>query len=130
MAGLIEAEKSYQRELTESLTALAVVIARKIVERELTTDPDTVTTLVHTVVAQFPMDQSVKIRLNPDDLAHIVESAEAGVEGSEFAAIREIRWVPDDSVVHGGCVVEGPDRVVDGRVDRALERLFWAVKDA
>ena len=38
---------------------------------------------------------------------------------------REARWIADEDVVPGGCIVEGPDRIVDGRVDQALERIFW-----
>ncbi len=29
----------------------------------------------------------------------------------------------------GGCIVEGKDRIVDGRVDLALERAYWMLRD-
>jgi flagellar biosynthesis/type III secretory pathway protein FliH len=33
-------------------------------------------------------------------------------------------WVPDARIARGGCVVEGRERIVDGRVDSALERVY------
>ena len=35
--------------------------------------------------------------------------------------------IPDETVSRGGCVVEGPERIVDGRVEGALERIYRTV---
>jgi flagellar assembly protein FliH len=32
--------------------------------------------------------------------------------------------VADARIVRGGCVVEGRERIIDGRVDLALEQIF------
>ena len=37
---------------------------------------------------------------------------------------REASWLADPRVARGGCLVEGRDRIVDGRVDTALERAY------
>jgi flagellar biosynthesis/type III secretory pathway protein FliH len=37
---------------------------------------------------------------------------------------RPAHWIADAQVKSGGCVVEGRDRIVDGRVDTALERVY------
>ena len=37
---------------------------------------------------------------------------------------REARWLPDASIAPGGCVVEGRERIIDGRIDTALERVY------
>ena len=129
LAGLMEAEKTHLAELKENLAAVAVAVARQIVDRELEIEPETVANVVRAAVAVFPLDQGVKIRINPQDLAHI-SAAETMGEAIPVTGNREARWIPDEGIVHGGCVVEGPQRVVDGRVDRALERVYWALKDA
>jgi flagellar biosynthesis/type III secretory pathway protein FliH len=36
----------------------------------------------------------------------------------------EILWQADAHVVRGGCLVEGRERVLDGRIDTALERVY------
>ena len=37
---------------------------------------------------------------------------------------RDTTWVADPRVSRGGCLIEGRDRIVDGRVDAALERAY------
>jgi hypothetical protein len=36
----------------------------------------------------------------------------------------EIRWISDVSILRGGCLMEGRERIIDGRVDTALERAY------
>jgi flagellar biosynthesis/type III secretory pathway protein FliH len=40
---------------------------------------------------------------------------------------RELRWTPDARVARGGVLAEGRERIVDGRVDSALERMYRAL---
>ena len=37
---------------------------------------------------------------------------------------RDASWLADARVARGGCLVEGRERIVDGRVDTALERAY------
>ncbi len=45
-------------------------------------------------------------------------------ETSPLAARKDVQWLPDPRIAAGGCLIEGRDRIVDGRVDTALERLY------
>jgi flagellar biosynthesis/type III secretory pathway protein FliH len=40
---------------------------------------------------------------------------------------REVRISSDPNVMRGGALIEGRERIVDGRVDTALERVFRAI---
>ncbi len=42
-------------------------------------------------------------------------------------ASRPLRWMADERVERGGCLIEGRERIVDGRVDMALERIYRAL---
>lgn len=105
--------------LEENLAALAVSIARQLMGRELREDHDAVADLVRRAVAKFPVGQDVTIRLNPEDLTTLTAAPAEAV-----AVPNEARWIADPMIEPGGCVVEGPDSVIDGRIDRALERVF------
>jgi flagellar biosynthesis/type III secretory pathway protein FliH len=105
----------------ENLTVLATAIARQIVDREVLLDPAIVERLVVRALAEFPVDQPVRLRVNPDDFA-IIESV-ARVEDEAPGAPRTT-WTADPRVSRGGCVVEGRERIVDGRVETALERVY------
>ena len=51
-------------------------------------------------------------------------SSAATAAGTPITGAREASWQADPMVEPGGCVVEGRDRIIDGRVDAALERVY------
>jgi flagellar biosynthesis/type III secretory pathway protein FliH len=104
-------------------------------------------TLVEHALAEFPVDQPLTIRVNPADLAALKAAAGAaagaasggGPSGPASGGValssaapdaarlfgeRTVRWLPDARLAAGGCLVEGRERIVDGRVDTALERVY------
>lgn len=120
---LREREARWTERMEENLSALAVAVGRQLFDAELQASPAHASTLVRRALAEFPLDQPVVIRVNPSDLASITALAVA--DGAHATVTRmESQWVPDPRVAPGGCVVEGRDRIVDGRVDTALERLY------
>jgi flagellar biosynthesis/type III secretory pathway protein FliH len=70
--------------------------------------------LVQDALAQFPQETNLRVRLNPADHALLAGDP----------SYPEINWVADARIVRGGCVVEGRERIIDGRVDLALEQIF------
>jgi flagellar biosynthesis/type III secretory pathway protein FliH len=123
---LREGEMRWTGTIEENICALAVAVARQVVGRELTTDASWVLDLVKRALLEFPIDQPVRIRVNPQDLAALeANGAGAGAEGVPGVVQgRDARWVADARLAPGGCVVEGRERIVDGRVDTALERIY------
>lgn len=119
-----ESRQSWSQGLEENLVALATAVARHMLQRELREDPRTFQALVHEAVTSFPPDQALRVKLHPEDLALLASLGNGKVPGDEAHGGREARWMADPDMVPGGCIVEGPDRIVDGRVDRALERIF------
>jgi len=109
--------------LEENIAALAVLVARQIVAQEVKTSRDVVADLVRRALTEFPLEQSVRIRVNPMDLS-LLTAASAGEETTPIAGTREATWLADPRVSRGGCLIEGRDRIVDGRVDTALERAY------
>jgi flagellar assembly protein FliH len=103
----------------ENITAIAVLVARHIVQREIATDPSIVSALVRDAMAQYPIDQEITIRLHPDDL-----TACRGAIAQDEVASRTLRWMADPTLIRGGCLTEGRERIIDGRVDTALERAY------
>jgi flagellar assembly protein FliH len=110
-------------ELEENVAALATVIARQIIAREVALDAHLVADLVRRALTEFPIDQSVRIRVNPQDLTAITIGTGPG-DSARITANRDATWLADPRVLRGGCLIEGRDRIIDGRVDTALERAY------
>jgi flagellar assembly protein FliH len=116
-------ESRWRGGLEENVCALAIAVAKQVLGRELKSDLDMVVDLVRRAIAEFPIDQSIRIRVAPTDLA-LITAAGATDSAPVIAPNRDARWLADPLVSPGGCVVEGRERIVDGRVDTALERLY------
>lgn len=124
-----ESEAKWQECVNENIAALAVTVARHIVGRELNSDTATFADLVKRALAEFPIDQPMRIRVNPQDLSLLALPTSGGGEPISIAPNRDVRWLADLRIQPGGCVVEGRERIVDGRVDTALERLYRRLSD-
>jgi len=120
---LREAAAVAPAQLEENVAALATVVARQIIAREVALDAGLVADLVRRALTEFPIDQSVRIRVNPQDLTAITISA-GPADSARITANRDASWLADPRVVRGGCLIEGRDRIIDGRVDTALERAY------
>lgn len=120
LAQISARERVFTENLRDNLCALATAIARHVIGRELAADPQLVEQLVHRALEVFPIDQPVRVRVNPVDLAALATSGGSHPQLSH----RESIWMPDPQVAPGGCIVEGRERIVDGRVDTALERAY------
>lgn len=107
--------------LEENVAALAVIVARQIVTREVTLDRELVAELVRRALTEFKVEESVRIRVNPLDLA-MLSMGDAGT--GPITANRDASWMADPRVSRGGCLIEGRERIVDGRVDTGLERAY------
>lgn len=107
-------QEHYAGVLEENLVALATAIARHVIQREVQLDPSRIRALVQAAIAEFPHESALKVRLHPLDHALL----------NGDASYPEVTWVADARIVRGGCVVEGRERIVDGRIDLALEQVF------
>ena len=120
---LREAAAVTPAQLEENVAALATVVARQIIAREVALDAGLVADLVRRALTEFPIDQSVRIRVHPQDLTAITIGA-GPADSARITANRDASWLADPRVVRGGCLIEGRDRIIDGRVDTALERAY------
>jgi len=120
------ARQGVVRELEDSVYLLALAVARHLIQREVAADPSVVRELVHRGLEAFPVGSRVEIHVHPDDLAALRSQFE--LPGSDGRAA-EIQWTADAAIERGGCTLETPHRVVDGRVDLALRDLYHRMRD-
>lgn len=106
----------------ENIAALGVAVARHLLGTAMSVDREAVLDVVRLAITEFPVDHPVTVRLNPVD--HPLVVALMAAADPDPGSRRETQWVADPRVGAGGCVVEGRERIVDGRVDAALERVY------
>lgn len=114
-------EERWMGDLRAHVAALAVAVAHHVVGRAVAADDALVVALATRAVAEFPTGEALVARVHPDDV-DALKAAWARVPRDGA-----VRWLPDARVSRGGTLVEGRERIVDGRVDAALERLYRAL---
>ena len=117
--------EAWNAQLHERLVVLAAGIADWVVDRTCQEDSTVISDLAQRAIESFPVDEAVRIRLHPNDHATLSDPELL----AQVAGERAVTWIPDEDVVPGGCVVEGPDKIVDGRIDEALARIVRALTD-
>jgi flagellar assembly protein FliH len=118
-----EAQDALAAQLRDDVLVLALAVARQIVGRELAGDAETFADMVREALNAFPLDQKVKIRVHPADLS-VISSANGEGHVIPITGNRDVQWIADPEMAPGGCLVEGPERVLDGRLDHTLERIY------
>ncbi|MGZ8411632.1 MAG: FliH/SctL family protein [Gemmatirosa sp.] len=113
-------EDRWLSHLQENVAVLAVGVARHVIGREIATDDTLVQARVAAAMAEFPLHEALTLRVHPDDLSLL----KMAFDLDHASDARTLRWTADERVARGGCLVEGRERIVDGRVDMALERVY------
>ena len=116
---------AWDARLQEHLVMLAAAMAQKVLGLTREQDPTVFVELAQKAVAAFPLEEAVRIRLHPSDRAVLSD----GRFLNQVVGDRTVKWIPDEDIVPGGCVVEGPDKIIDGRVDEALCRFVRVLTD-
>ena len=102
-----------QQTLAKGVLELACELARQIVRRELSTNPNAVQPVVREALGMLTVDTKMAaVRMHPVDLDVMGEDL-----SREFSNLH-LTLVPDANVTVGGCLVEAAGAVVDGSVER------------
>jgi flagellar assembly protein FliH len=109
------------RETEGQMVQLAVTLARRVVLRELTLDPDLVGAMAHVALERLGHDAPATIRLNPEDYAIVMAQ-----RGEQWAGT-QVTVTPDPAVARGGCLVESDFGLIDAGIEAQLQELSRAL---
>lgn len=118
----IEASRArFEHDRASNLSGLALAVAHHVMQREMAADPSILSGLVSKALELMPANTPVEVRLHPADLAALAPELDAIAATGRPVALS---WSSDATLPRGGFVLEGPQRIVDGRADSALRTLF------
>ena len=104
------------------LVKLALEIARKVVQREVTTDPDIVLTLVRVALERLHPRAVAKVLLHPEDFEYV------NARRPELSHGSTLELIADVSIGRGGCLVQSEHGDMDARLEQqfaSIERGFF-----
>ncbi|MCP3950648.1 MAG: hypothetical protein GY697_00270, partial [Desulfobacterales bacterium] len=113
--------KQLYMEAEEEVTTLALAVARKIIDQEISADRRIVLNVVKGSLDKVIDHGKVKIRINPQDL-ETVQTAQF-----EFLPhvenLENVHFEADVAVTSGGCIVETNFGNIDARIENQLEQI-------
>jgi flagellar assembly protein FliH len=98
-------------------------VARRVIEAELQTSPETLFALVRSALKRAGDSRKIVIRLHPEDARTVAASVASGDLAVAAAAV-EVQ--PDATLERGDCLVETDFGQVDGRLQTRLDELHRA----
>jgi flagellar assembly protein FliH len=118
--------------LSEEITArmesdvveLALMIAKKVITREVTIDQEIVLNVTKASLAKLHARSIAAVHLNPDDLAYVQEHRDKlNFHGS-------LELVEDRAITSGGCMVRTDNGDIDGRLESQFDEISYALTGA
>ncbi|MFB3825900.1 MAG: FliH/SctL family protein [Bryobacteraceae bacterium] len=105
------------------LLQLAVAIARRVLHRELTVDPEALEALVHSLLERIAAQEVLRVRVFPEH-EQALRAALAKLPGAAHLEIR-----PDPSLGRGGVLLETTRGTLDGSVETQLTEIERGLTD-
>jgi flagellar assembly protein FliH len=106
---------------------VAMLLARKIVEGEVTTNVDKMMGMVRSAVRRLGESRRVTIRLCPADADLLTNGGKRTPEDVAGLSAAKVEVVSDPTLSRGDCQVEGELGSVDGRLDTRFAELRRAI---
>lgn len=104
-------------EIGEELMALAIELARKVLQHTLDTQPEVIKGVIHEALQHLPHKQA-EIHLNPDDMELMRKHLDDKTHEEEH------RLIEDDSVSRGGCRIEAAGAQIDATMETRWRRVL------
>jgi flagellar assembly protein FliH len=106
------------------------LIAKRILETELTTSPEPLVALVRSTIRRLGEARKMVVRLSPADAEAVNAVLTArGPSAVSSVAAAQIEVLADSALERGDCLVEGDVGTVDGRIATRIEELRRALAD-
>jgi len=109
----------------EQMVKLAVAIAEKILQQEVSTRKEIILDVLKAALKNIAETEGMKIRLNPQDFRYMMEVKKDFLQS--FDGIRNIVFEEDSSIKRGGAVVETMFGEVDARLENQLKEIKAAL---
>jgi flagellar assembly protein FliH len=113
--------------LQPQVTELAILIARRVLQREIHTDADLVRDTAARALAKLANSQAVTLRVNPKDLTALKTHTVRLLD--EFQSIEELNVEADELVTPGGCIADTNTLQIDARLETLLDNLLGAMME-
>lgn len=110
------------RESEEEILKLIIMVARKVILREISQDRSILSSVVQNAIAGLSERDEITLRLNPDDYA-LATTGRGDVLRKELASDR-MSLKPDPTVLAGCCMIDTEMGTINASIDAQLDEIY------
>lgn len=115
------------RESEDELVKLIIMVARKVILREVSQNRDILSAVVQNAIAGLSERDEITIRLNPDDYA-LVTTGRDDILRKELASDR-MHLKPDSAVLSGCCLIDTDMGTINASIDAQLDEIYRRLQE-
>jgi len=120
--GIRDLREKVMRESEDELLNLVIMVARKVILREVKADRSILEDMVRSAVAGLSERDSVTVRLNPDDYA-MITSGHGDYFRQELQS-DQMHFKADAAVLPGNCQIDTELGTIDASIDAQLDEIY------
>lgn len=120
--GVHELRERVMREAEEELVKLIMIVARKVILREVSMDRTILNSVVQAAISDLTDRGDITIRLNPDDYILVTSSHEDFFRKELITERMQLK--SDPGVMQGCCLVDSEMGTIDAGIDAQLDEIF------
>jgi flagellar assembly protein FliH len=113
--------------MEESIVTLAIMVAEKIIEQEITGNSEIVIRQVKKALESLDNETIFKIHIHPENIDVLEQAKSQLFTDAELRA--KVQLIPDTSVDAGGCILETSAGTIDARIRSQLDKLSNQIED-
>jgi len=110
------------RESEDELISLIMMIARKVIVREVSEDRNILAGVVHHAIAGLSTREEITVRINPDDYLLVTKGREDYLRNELLSDRLQLK--SDPSVASGFCQVDTAMGTIDAGMDAQMEEIY------
>lgn len=108
-------------ETQEDVLTIALAIAKRIIAQEIRENPEIIQTNIQRAIKKIGKTEKLVIRLHPEDLERLSQDADDVIQTQNKNIA--LRFEADTTLSSGDYIVEGEERMIDGRQQNQLNIL-------
>ena len=117
-----ESRKALINEAQRNVLDLSTIIALKIINTELSLNPDIILSVIKKALTYIVDRQEFVVRVSPEDLETVTQKKDFWTSIAE--RLDKVTVEQDDRIEKGGCIIESNTGVADARINVQFEELL------
>ncbi len=114
----IQSAKQSESDIVE----LALAMARKVIHREASLDPDIVVVQVREIISSIVEKGLIRVLVHPGDVEYLLTFRQSFV-GADGTPV-QLSIEPDETIQPGGCIIESSQYFINATIEKQLEAIW------